>query len=330
MSFLQRQRAGAFLDLPSVVKAAVVSARVDFVVIRLGCGLQGVAGFGPVEGNLSGAVQPGAEGVHRQRLHHIRHAVTGAEELQDAFVDASAGREAEARVQAVAHIGKILVGKQFQQDGRHAGGAAFAVTAVPGFPSGPVRLIGGADVLYHLGLHQVAEKARTQALFPAGKHLGALVLEGIDGKRADDGIVRSNTGIRVESQRQVYGNAPSLRFRIHARTAADFLHPGAPAGVFLGVFFVPFIGNGQVYSAVLQVIEGSFDIGRHPGKGAASFHLAHAASEAYGVGRYYAQAGRVVGELYVALAAFVEEVGAQVNPHTAAHLLVHVLEGFAT
>ena len=114
-------------------------------------------GGSPGKHHLAGAVQLGTEPVYRQRLHHIGNAVTGAEEFQDAFVYASAGREAETRIQTVTHVGKVLVGKQFQQQAGHTGGAALTVTAVPNLAPGPVGFIGGADVFHNLGLDQVGQ-----------------------------------------------------------------------------------------------------------------------------------------------------------------------------
>ena len=134
----------------------------------------------------------------------------------------------------------------------------------------------------------------------------------------------------MEGQGQVNGNAPALFSRIHPGTAGDFLHPGAPACIFLGILAIPFIGNTQVDAAVLHVIQGTFDIGGQAGDTSAPFHLAHAAAEADGIGRHHTQLRGNIGQFYIALGPLVKEIGSQVNPHAAAHLLVNVLEGFAT
>ncbi len=128
----------------------------------------------------------------------------------------------------------------------------------------------------------------------------------------------------MEGQRQIDGDAAAVGLGIHAGTAADFLHPDAPSGVILGVFVIPFIGDGRVYAAVLEVVKRPLRIGRQAGKTASPFHLAHAAAEAHGIGRHHTRRGGYIGELHVPFRSLVKEEGAQINPHAAAHLLVYV------
>ena len=67
-------------------------------------------------------------------MHCIGAAVSVGKEFQDPFVDGAAYGEPERRVKTVFHIRKILVGKEFEEDGRHRRSTALAVGPVPDLP----------------------------------------------------------------------------------------------------------------------------------------------------------------------------------------------------
>ena len=164
---LERQGTGGILNLEALVEGTVVPAGIDFIVFGRGGGLQGVCRGAPGE-HRAAFFQVCAEAMHRKRLHGVRAVVAGTQVLEDAFVHAAGGRKAEGRVQAVAHIGKILVRQELQDHGGHLRDAALAVGAVADVPAAPGRFKAGADIVHQLALHPVCQEAAAQAAFTGG------------------------------------------------------------------------------------------------------------------------------------------------------------------
>ena len=138
--------------------------------------------------------------MHGHRLHGVFATVPGAQVLEDALVYGTGDVEAELRIQAVAHVGKVEVGEEFQQHGGHVGRAALAVGTVPQLAAHPEGLVQRPDVVHHLRLDQVAQQAAAHAVLAVGEPGLSLVGAGIDGQGAHDGIVGRNAGIAVPGQ----------------------------------------------------------------------------------------------------------------------------------
>ena len=97
--------------------------------------------------------------VDGQRLDNVTAVVALSDELEHALVDGAAHIEAEHRVQAVFHIGKVLVREQLHEYGGHLGHASLIVTLVPHAATRPVRFPLGTHILDNLGREQVGETA---------------------------------------------------------------------------------------------------------------------------------------------------------------------------
>ena len=216
----------------------------------------------------------------------------------------------------------------FQQEGRHVGRTALAVGTVPDLAPCPEGLVQGPDVVHHLRLDDVAEQAAGHPVFVVREDVLVLVQTGIDGQRADDGVVRGDACVRVPGQRKVHGDVPSRKLGIHAGAARKILHPSAPACEILRVIALPLVEEREVRSAVLHTVERALEVGGLAGDAFSSGDFAHSAAEADGIGRNDAHSGTLGTELHVPVRPLVEKEGAQVHPHSAAHLLVHVQEGF--
>ena len=118
------------VDHGPVVEGTVAQTRLQQVAGRFGCRFGRIVRGPPAKGD-DVAVQLGGEISYREGLDHVVKAVAFAQELQHSFINGTANGESEHRVQAVFHIGKILVGKQLQQHAGHAGGAGLAIGTVP-------------------------------------------------------------------------------------------------------------------------------------------------------------------------------------------------------
>ena len=274
-SRLQGKRHGSAVHFISRIKAAIPYAGIHPVIPGHGRGLQRIFCGSPAQDRFA-LDQVHLEGMHRQRLHGIFAAVARAQILEHAFVYGAGGRKAERGIQAVAHIGKIQMGQQFQQKRRHIGRAALAVGAVPQLPARPGRFIQRPDVIHNLRLHQVGVQTAVHAVFPVRKLREAFVGAGIDSQRADDGVVRGYSGVGMPGQRKVHGHLPGYHF----------LHPGAAASIVFGIVIVPVVKQGAVNSSVLQLVQRPLHEGGHSGNMAAALHLAHSAAEADSIGRY--------------------------------------------
>ena len=327
-SGLQREGTAGIRNLEACGESSAAAADIHFVVVGLGCGLPAVFRGLPGEGHFV-AFQPGPELFYRQGLHYIGAVVSGTQVLEDAFVNTAGYGKAELRVQAVAHVGKILVGQQFQNHGRDLRDAAFAVGAVPDVAPGPERLVAGPDVLHHLALDKIGQQAACEALFSVREHFVPFAAEGVDGQGAHDGIVGRDPGVGMQGQGQVQRNFASGNIGRHAGTAAHLIHPNAAGRkVFLVVSF-PFVQKGHVQAGILAVVQGAFYIGGQSGKGSFPFHLAHSAAETDGIGRDHPVVIASVAQRNIAFGSFVEVETAQIDPGAAAHLLVHVPKGFS-
>ena len=77
--------------------------------------------------------------------------------MKHTFVDGAAYGETETRVQSVAHVCKVLMGKQFEQHGRYAGYTGLIVGLVPFASACPLGFVEGTHVTHDVGLNQVCQ-----------------------------------------------------------------------------------------------------------------------------------------------------------------------------
>ena len=97
--------------------------------------------------------------MDRKGLNNVWNAVSGAQEFENTFIYCPAGGKTETGIQPVSHVGEVLMGEQFQKQSGDSGGTAFTVGAVPGLAPCPLGVKAAADIVDHLGLDKVAEKA---------------------------------------------------------------------------------------------------------------------------------------------------------------------------
>ena len=154
--------------------------------------------------------QPHGERRDGERLHDVRPSVLRRNVLEDTLIDGPAHEELEARVVAVAHVGEVLVGEQFEQHGRHVGHPCFVVGAVPQPAAAPLGFARAADVADHLRHHQVGQIARAVAV-GAPFEAAVLVAREEDSERANRLVAVAHPRVGVERQRQVERNAQSGR-----------------------------------------------------------------------------------------------------------------------
>ena len=103
-----------------------------------------------------------------QGLYGVFKTVDPGQELQHAFVNGARDRETEIRVVAIAHVGEVLVGEEFEQHAGHLRHPALGVGTVPQLAAAPVGLIKGPDVVHDLGLDNVGIIATERAVFAVG------------------------------------------------------------------------------------------------------------------------------------------------------------------
>ena len=308
---VQGEGGGAALD--AVVEGSVVHAGVDDIAVRLGGGLLRVGRRLPVELHAAAALEAGREGPRREWLDHVRGVVEFAQRFEDALVDGPAGRETEGRVEAVFHVGEVLVAQQFQDHRGDARGAGLAVAAVPEAAARPQRVEVLPQVLHDLALDVVAEHAADRAVAPVGERPFAFVAERVDGERAHGAVAGRHARVGVEGEREVDGNVLLL---------AHHHGPGAAGGVVAGVIGLPGARDGGVRARPLHPVVGAFGGSRHPGGAAGALQLAHAAADLDGVGGHDVAGAAAVVQDHLAVGAFGEFEGAEIDPGAAAPLLV--------
>ena len=311
------------LQPDAVVEGAVVLAGVEDVAGRGGRGLVGILRVLPAQDGLP-VLELDGEGLDRQRLDRVGTAVPGAQVLEDALVDGPGHREAEGRVQAVFHVGEILVREQFQEHGRDGGRPGLAVGAVPRLPPGPVGLELLPDVIHDLRLDVVGEKPSVQAGLAVREFVLVVRQQGVDAQRADDGVVLGDARVAVESEGKVEGNAPAARFRVHARAAGEVGHPLAASREIPRIVVLPVIEHVRVDAVPLHAVQGAFREGGVAGQLAAALDLAHAAAELHGVGAHQAGGRTLVRQAHEAFVALREGESPEIDPGAPGHPLVHV------
>ena len=196
--------AALFLGMPyglSLPETAVIQAGIEEIGLGLGRRLQGIGHRQPAEaGRAFFRPECDGEGADRQRLHDEGTLVQVGEELEHALVDGTADREAESRVEAIAHVGEVLMGQELQQDAGDAGGPALAVGAVPDPAPAPGRIILAADVPHDLALDQVRIMAGDSAVLAVRQFVLAFAEAGVDGQGADGTVVGRGSGVGMEGE----------------------------------------------------------------------------------------------------------------------------------
>ena len=141
------------------------------------------------------------------------------DELQHTFIYGTAHVEAEHRVKAVLHVGKILVREQLHQHSGHLGNSGLIIALVPHAAARPVGFPLGADVLDNLGREQIAVAARQLTRCAVGilAEFLAAAVGAIDEQRAHNLVVGGATSIGVQTERNIH------RY-LHLNMHADFAH----------------------------------------------------------------------------------------------------------
>lgn len=218
------------------------------------------------------------------------------------------------------------MGKGLDDGGGHFGTARLVVVLVPDGTGGPTDAETGLKVAAGI-LHELGGK--TAGGF-AGKARGVGGLTvgqgGADAQGTDEGSVLLVARVAMDGQLEFDGHALAHFLGDVGGSACQPVdHAGT--GVEVVVVVVGLIeaahdaaGSASPLGVVAGGLQGS---GQTAGR-AASRDIAHAASEADGVGGHHALAATVVGEddAVVGIAAAVEVERAEIDPGAAAHLLV--------
>ena len=189
-----------FRDRHPVVEAAVADPGVEHVSSCLGGRFQRVGDRLPVQFDAVPPRECDPEMVDRQRLYDAILLVLECQEPQDAFINRPADRKAETRVEAVTHVGEILVRQQFEQHGRHFRDVRFEIGFVPHAATRPFGFVQRLYIRYDLRLHQVGQVAR-QVAGGAVRVESVVFVRIIDAQRADDRVVHRRSGVGMECQR---------------------------------------------------------------------------------------------------------------------------------
>ena len=256
---------------------------------------------------------------------------------QNAFVNGTRHEELEARITAVAHVGKVLVRKQLEQHGRSPRNARFVIGAVPQSPAVPVGLPRPADVRDDLRHHQIGQVARAVAV--GASFETALVLLRIeDAQRADRLVAVAHASIGVERQRKIHGNAQSARVGHPLRAAHQGIDPVGARHVVVLIVIRPLFGRVDllVESGPLEPVTGTLaeagitacllevlPIRRTQRVAYRAGDIAVSAADLHGIGREQTpRLPRGVRQRYDGLLTRIEQKFAEVDPGSAAHRLI--------
>ena len=338
------QRAGGIAYQGAGIESPVAHPGVDDVAVGGGGRLERVGHGTPGEAYLVRPRKLGAQVAHRQGLHGVVVAVLCGDEFQDAFIDGPGYDEAEARVEAVAHVGKVLVREQLEQHGGYLGHAGLEVRLVPHTPAAPLGFVGAAYVVGHLRKHGIGEVARYLSRHVVDVDF-ALFAGEVDAQTADNRVVEGGTGIGVEGKGQVYRHVQARAVGQYRRASGQVVDPLSPA--FVVVDIVVFALGGRVdrrrESGPLQPVAGRLgEAGVSAGLGGIvdggqggvaldargahpAGHVAVATAYLHGIGRDRASlfTGQVA-QLDAGLPAPFEVEVPQIDPGAAAHRLVDV------
>ncbi len=209
----------------------------DDVTRRVGIVTQIVVGGIPREQVLTLTRLADGKVVDGQRLYDVTAVVALGDKLEHALVDGAAHVKAEHRVQAIFHVGKVLVREQLHQHGGHLGHASFIVALVPHAATCPVGFPLGTHVLDNLGREQVGKTARELTRSAVGI-LAKLLSVGagaIDQQGSHDLIVGSRASIGMQAERQVNRHPQATTVGQHVAAASQVVDPLAAAAVVVGV-----------------------------------------------------------------------------------------------
>ena len=152
--------------------------------------------------------------AHGKGLHHIVRSIAGADKAEDALVDGTAHDKLKAWVESPTHIGKILVGEEFEEHGRNNGGGGFVVAAVHTLAPTPLGLHQARDIVHNTLIDPIAQSCAGPSR-TAIAQLTSLRRCRINGKRSHEFVAWFVASVRVESKGAVNGNAQAFAFRIN-------------------------------------------------------------------------------------------------------------------
>ena len=198
----------------SVIKIAVASSLVDDVGLRLSGRLKRVFHRSPGNLRLTFFVHDGCQMAHGKGLHHIVRSIAGADKAEDALVDGTAHDKLKARVESPTHIGKILVGEEFEEHRRDHGGGGFVVATVHTLAPTPLGLHQARDIVHNTLIDPIAQSCAGPSR-TAIAQLTSLRRCRINGKRSHEFVAWFVASVRVESKGAVNGNAQAFAFRIN-------------------------------------------------------------------------------------------------------------------
>ena len=246
---------------------------------------------------------------------------------QQGLIDASGHVETEVGILRHTHISEVLMRQRFEDGTRHLGHSALGIVAVVEFTGVPLSVL-LVDVTGQTGQQFVGKVTGGQS----GKTgIEGGVTEGCH-TDAQGACVRLTVaciaGIAVNGQRQFDGHPASCRIGHIAGAATQQIgHIGSHVDIVAIVVLTLLAAIDLVWHACpLGEIAGAFQTTGHPTEFSATLDVAHATSEAYGIGCHNTRLAAEVGEHHAVLlvAAFVKVEGAEIHPGRATHLLIDV------
>ncbi|GFI51869.1 hypothetical protein IMSAGC021_00159 [Muribaculaceae bacterium] len=146
-----------------------------------------------------------------QWLYHVGHTVFFMEVFQNAFIDGSADGETECGVEAIAHVGEVLMAQKLDQHCGHFGVHHLAIRLVTQFAAGPCRLVEGLDVTDNL----VGDHVGIAARGGAGLATTQTRAFGVDNRHRAHSLsgIRCGAGVGMECKREVNGNSEAFLSR---------------------------------------------------------------------------------------------------------------------
>ena len=216
--------------------------------------------------------------------------------------------------------------QRFYNRRRHFRLASLAVVAVPQIAACPLA-VGSCKVALHAGKEHIGEVVRNLSRH-AGSKTSVVEVGGADSQRTDYRIMyKRGSGIAMHRKTKLERHVLSLASRHvyrpackpveHIRACIDVV------GIVVGAVLATI---NRVRSArPLRTISSTFKAARHAACRSATLYVAHTAAETHSICRYNAFLRRRVGNDYTVggAVACIEVERAEINPRSAAHLLVY-------
>ena len=260
-----------------------------------------------------------------QRLHHIVGIVHHGIVSEDGLVHRACHGELEIVFMPHPHVGKVLMREDFENHARYGRQAGLAIIAVPHAPARPYRTISLGDVVLQSGQDHIGQVARSMAGY-ATVQLPVVEVGGIDSEGTYPFVLFREACIAMERQGQFKRHTKALVRRVIDGTSTQIVDHVATRVEVVGIVVLSIRAaiHFRWHPAPLGIVSGTF----HPSGESAGLsvagHVAHPATEAYGIGTHHTLLLALVAQYHHAIVvrALVELKVAEVHPSASTDLLV--------